>query len=367
MSATPPVRLTLDKVVVRVIQVPLRRPIVAKLGEFRHFPFILTDVHTKEGVVGHSYLEPYRVTATKSIVALIEDMAEQQRCKPVAPFDRFEEAMRSLHLLGRQGVMLIAIAALDMAMWDALAKALDLPLVVMLGGTVGPVRAYNTNGLWLIPLERLADEASSLVAEGDFRALKIRLGRDNVKDDLKAIAEVRRAVGDDIILMSDFNQGLSLTAALRRLHQLDDQGLEWFEEPIVFDDFAGCARLANELKTPLQIGENIYGPRHFLQAVAAGAADCYMPDLERIGGVTGWLRSAAIAGAAGLPMSTHLYPEFSAHLMRVTETADWLEWRDWGNPFLAEPFEVRGSAIHIPDRPGAGITWDEAAVKRFAL
>jgi mandelate racemase len=246
-------------------------------------------------------------------------------------------------------------------------QSIGVPLVVMLDGTVGPVRAYNTNGLWLIPLERLADEASSLAAEGDFKAIKIRLGRDNVKDDLKAIAEVRRAVDDDIILMSDFNQGLSFNAALRRLHQLDDQGLEWFEEPIVFDDFANSARLANELKTPLQIGENIYGPRHFLQAVAAGAADCCMPDLERIGGVTGWLRSAAIAGAAGLPMSTHLYPEFSAHLMRVTETADWLEWRNWGNPLLVEPFEVRGSAIHIPDRPGAGIAWDEAAVKRFAI
>jgi mandelate racemase len=367
MKATPSVRLTLDKVVVRVIQLPMRRPIVAKLGEFKNFPFVLTDVHTKEGVIGHSYLEPYRVTATKSIVALIEDMAEQQRGKPVAPFDRFEEAMRSLHLLGRQGVVLIAIAALDMAMWDALAKALGLPLVVMLGGTVGPVRAYNTNGLWLIPIERLADEASSLIAEGDFRAIKIRLGRDNIKDDLKAIAEVRRAVGDNIILMSDFNQGLSFNAALRRLHQLDDQGLEWFEEPIVFDDFTGSSRLANELKTPLQIGENIYGPRHFQQAVAAGAADCYMPDLERIGGVTGWLRSAAIAGAAGLPMSTHLYPEFSAHLMRVTETADWLEWRDWGNPFLAQPFEIRDGAIHIPDRPGAGIAWDEAALKRFVI
>jgi mandelate racemase len=367
MNTTPPVRLTLDKVIVRVLQIPLRRPIVARLGEFRTFPYILTDVLTKEGVIGHSYLEPYRMSATKSIVALIEDMAEQQRGKPVAPFDRFEEAMRSLHLLGRQGVTLIATAALDMAMWDALAKALGLPLVVMLGGSVGPVRAYNTNGLWLIPLERLADEASSLVAEGDFRALKIRLGRDNVKDDLKAIAEVRRAVGDEIMLMGDFNQGLSFNAALRRLHQLDDQGLEWFEEPIVFDDFAGSARLANELKTPVQIGENIYGPRQFLQAVVAGAADCYMPDLERIGGVTGWLRSAAIAGAAGLPMSTHLYPEFSAHLMRVTETADWLEWRDWGNPFLAEPFEISASAIHIPDRPGAGISWDEAAVKRFVI
>src|SRR6201996_2627592 len=249
MNTTPPVRLTLDKVVVRVVQIPMRRPIVAKLGEFGHFPFILTDIHTKQGIIGHSFLEPYRATATKSIVALIEDMAEQQRGKPVSPFDRFEEAMRSLHLLGRQGVMLIATAALDMAMWDALAKAMEVPLVVLLGGTVGPVRAYNTNGLWLIPIERVADEASALVAEGDFRALKIRLGRDNVKDDLKAIAAVRRAVGEDIILMSDFNQGLSFSAALRRLHQLDDQKLEWFEEPIVFDDFAGSARLANEQKT----------------------------------------------------------------------------------------------------------------------
>src|SRR5580692_12157727 len=134
MSPIPAVRLTLDKVVTRVLHVPLRRPIVAKVGEFKSWPFILTDVHTKEGVIGQSYLEPYRLSATKSIVALIEDMAQQQRGKPVAPFDRFEEGMRSLHLLGRQGVMLIAIAALDMAMWDALAKALGLPLVVLLGG-----------------------------------------------------------------------------------------------------------------------------------------------------------------------------------------------------------------------------------------
>jgi len=367
MKAPPKARLTLDKVVVRVVQVPLRRPIVAKIGEFKKWPFILIDVQTKEGVIGHSYAEPYRVTAARSVVALIEDMAEEQRGKLVAPFDRFEEAMRSLHLMGRQGVMLVAIAALDMAMWDALAKASGLPLAVLLGGAVGPVRAYNTNGLWLTPIDRLADEASALIAEGDFTALKIRLGRDALRDDLKAIAEVRRAAGDDIVLMSDFNQGLSFSAAKRRLHQLDDQGLEWFEEPIVFDDLAGSARLASELKTPVQIGENIYGPRHFLQAVEAGAADCYMPDLGRIGGVTGWLRSAAIAGAANLPLSTHLYPEFSAHLMRVTETADWLEWPDWGNPILAEPFEIRDGAIHVPDRPGAGIAWDEAAVKKFAI
>ncbi|MBV8095612.1 MAG: hypothetical protein JOY71_11650 [Acetobacteraceae bacterium] len=365
MSAPVPARLTLDKVVSRVISVPMRRPIVSRVGNYGRWPFILIDVITKEGIVGRSYLEPYRLTATKSIIAIIDDMAEQQRGKRLAPVERFQEAMGTLHLLGRQGVILLAMAGLDMAMWDALAKSVDQPLAVLLGGTVGPVRAYNTNGLWLIPLEEIADQARSLVEEGAFKAVKIRLGRDRAKDDLKAIAEVRRAVGEDIILMSDFNQGLTFDAGMRRLHQLDHQGLEWFEEPIAFDDFTGSARLARELKTPLQIGENIYGPRSFLCAVQADAADCYMPDLGRIGGVTGWLRAAAIAGAAGLGMSSHLYPEFSAHLLRVTESADWLEWRDWGNPFLAEPFEVRDGAIQIPERAGAGVEWDEAAVKRF--
>lgn len=367
MTAPTMPRLTLERIDARVLSVPLRRPIVGKVGEYSHWPFILIDVVTREGIVGHGYLEPYRASATGSILALIDDMAALGHGKPVTPFDRFEAAMRALHFNGRQGTPLIAMAGIDMAMWDALAKGAGVPLAVLLGGTVGPVRAYNTNGLWLIPLERIAEEAASLVAEGDFRAIKIRLGREHVREDEKAIAAVRRAVGDDIILMSDFNQGQSLTAALRLLHALDDQGLEWFEEPIVFDDYAGCARLANELKTPVMIGENIFGPRDFLRAVQAGAADCYMPDLMRIGGVTGWLRTAAIAGAANLPLSSHLYPEFSAHLLRVSESADWLEWRDWGNPFLAEPFPVRDGAIHIPDRAGAGIAWDEAAVKRFSV
>ncbi len=367
MTVAQPHRLILEKINTRVLSVPLRRPIVGKVGEYHHWPFILVDVFTTEGIVGHGYLEPYRASATKSIVALIEDLAAQQRGKPIAPFDRFEEAMRALHFNGRQGTPLIAMAGIDMAMWDALAKGAGVPLAVLLGGTVGPVRAYNTNGLWLIPLEQIADQAASLVAEGDFKAIKIRLGRDKLRADVKAIAEVRRAVGDDIILMSDFNQGQSLTSALRLLHALDDQGLEWFEEPIVFDDYAGCARLAKELKTPISIGENIFGPREFLRAVQSDAADCYMPDLMRIGGVTGWLRSAAIAGAANLPLSSHLYPEFSAHLLRVSESADWLEWRDWGNPFLTEPFPLRHGALQIPDRLGAGIEWDEAAVKKFSV
>jgi mandelate racemase len=248
-----------------------------------------------------------------------------------------------------------------------LAKSAGLPLAVFLGGSVGPVPAYNSNGLWLSPLEKLSAEAAALVAEGGFTALKLRLGREKLADDLAAIAAVREAAGDAVKLMCDFNQGLSLGDALARCHSLDDKGLYWFEEPITYDNIPGYAQLARELHTPVQLGENFYGPRALYNAVLAGAGDFVMPDLMRIGGVSGWLRAAAITGAAGIPMSTHLYPEIAAHLMRVTDTAHWLEWQDWADPILSEPFEMKNGNLIVPDRPGQGIEWNEAAVARYAL
>ncbi len=359
-------KLTLESIEVRVASIPMRRPIMSKVGTYPEWPFILIDVRTQEGVVGRSYLEPYLRKAVRYVGPAILDLAETFKGRQLAPLDLYRDAMSSLHLLGRQGVSLIAAAGLDMAFWDALAKAAGLPLAELLGGSVGRVRAYNTNGLWLLPLEKLAKEAEELVAEGDFGAIKIRLGRPTLREDLRALEAVRGAIGPEIDLMCDFNQGLTLSEAISRCHGLDDQGLYWFEEPVVFDNYAQCAQLARELKTPVQIGENIYGPRSFLEAVSVRAADLYMPDLMRIGGVTGWMRSASIAGAAGHPMSSHLYPEVSAHLLRATESTDWLEWRDWGNPIIAEPLEVKGGFITVPDRPGNGIEWNEDAVRKFA-
>jgi mandelate racemase len=361
------VRLTLKSVRTRAVVVPLKRPVVSKVGLFRDWPMILIDLYTNEGIVGHSYLEPYLKNSVRYIVPAIEDLAEAAKGQPVAPFDIYRRGVGSLHLVGREGVSLIAVSALDMAAWDALAKAAGMPLAVFLGGTVGPVPAYNSNGLWLTPLDTLAAEAAALVAEGGFSGLKLRLGRETLADDLAAIAAVREAAGASVKLMCDFNQGLSLGDALVRCHALDDQGLYWFEEPTTYDNIPGYAQLARELKTPLQLGENFYGPRLLYQAVLAGASDYLMPDLMRIGGVSGWLRAVAITGAAGIPMSTHLYPEVAAHLMRVTDTAHWLEWQDWADPVLAEPFELNNGHLMVPDRPGHGIAWNEKAVAKFAL
>ena len=142
-------------------------------------------------------------------------------------------------------------------------------------------------------------------------------------------------------LMVDFNQRLHLGDALERCHAIDDLGLAWIEEPILYDNFEGYARLTADLKTPIQIGENFYGPRTIYTALQMKACDYVMPDFMRIGGVTGWQRAAAIAAGAGIPISTHLYPEVAAHVMRVSETAHWLEWQDWANPILQQPYEVK--------------------------
>ena len=167
--------------------------------------------------------------------------------------------------------------------------------------------------------------------------------------------------------MVDFNQGLDLAEAIQRCRMIDDLGLTWIEEPIVYDDLDGYAKLTAAFKTPIQIGENFYGPRALHHALSKRACDFVMPDFMRIGGVTGWLRAAAIAGAHGVPMSTHLYPEIAAHVMRVTDTAHWLEWQSWADPLLRKPYAVRDGHILIPNVPGVGLEWNEDAVAALSV
>jgi mandelate racemase len=359
MPASP---LTVRSITARPTVLKLKRPVVARIATITEWPVVLIDLQTEEGIVGRSYLEPYVVKSMRYLVPALHDFSALLKGRPVAPVELFEAARKSLHFVGYEGLSMIAASGLDMAAWDALAKAAGQPLCVLLGGSVGRVKSYNSNGLWLQQPESVAAEALELREEGGFTGLKLRLGRKHVSADIAALDAIRTAVGDDMSLMVDFNQGLSLAEALQRCHLIDDRGLAWIEEPIVYDNFDGYAQLAGELKTPLQIGENFYGPRDMHKALQRKACDLVMPDFMRIGGVTGWLRAAAIAGAAGVPMSTHLYPEVAAHVMRVTETAHWLEWQDWADPLLQEPFALENGHLVIPERPGIGIEWNESAV-----
>ena len=355
-------KLTLKSLKARPVVLKLERPVVARIATITDWPLILIDLETEQGIVGRTYLEPYTPKTMRYLVPALHDLGAMLKGHPVAPLDLYDAARKSLHFVGYEGMSMIAVSGLDMAAWDAAAKAADVPLCVLLGGSVGPVKAYNSNGLWLQAPADVAAEAVELRDEGGFEGLKLRLGRERIAEDLATIEQVRKAVGDDIHLMVDFNQGLDLAEAPERCRMIDDLGLAWIEEPIVYDNLDGYAKLAADLKTPIQIGENFYGPRELHKALQQHACDLVMPDFMRIGGVTGWLRAAAIAGARGVPMSTHLYPEVAAHVMRVTETAHWLEWQNWAEPILQRPYAVEDSQLQIPDVPGVGLEWDEEAV-----
>ncbi|HEX6692826.1 MAG TPA: enolase C-terminal domain-like protein [Burkholderiales bacterium] len=359
--------LKIQNIRVRAVAAPVKRPLVTSAGTVSAAALLLIDLETDAGVVGRSYLFGIGKHNLPPIAKLVEAMAEMVKGDAVAPFDLEKKLRARYALLGVHNIVLFAMAGIDMAAWDALGQALGQPLVRLLGATPRPVPAYNSNGLGLMAVKDLAKEARELVGEG-FSAIKLRLGRPDAREDLAAIRAVKEEVGPDVLLMTDFNQGLSVAEALKRGRMIDEEGgVYWIEEPIRADDFQGCSLLRKEIHTPIQIGENFMGPEQMAQALAAGACDYVMPDAERIGGVTGWMRAAALAQGAGMEMSSHLFPEASCHLLAATPTCHWLEYMDWAEPILKNGVVMKKGLVEIPDRPGLGLEWDEKAVQRFAV
>ncbi|HEY7240639.1 MAG TPA: enolase C-terminal domain-like protein [Burkholderiales bacterium] len=359
--------LRISNIRVRAVAAPMKRPLVTSIATVNVAALLLLDLETDAGIVGRSYLFAVGKHNLAPLARLVEAMAEMVKGDAVAPCELERKLRAKYALLGVHNIVLFAISGIDMAAWDALGQALGQPLVLLLGGAPRPIPAYNSKGLGLLPLKDLAGEATELLEEG-FRAVKLRVGRATAKEDLEALRLVKKAIGPEVTLMVDFNQGLSVAEALARGRMIDDEGgVLWIEEPVRADDFAGTARVRDEVKTPIQIGENFMGPEQMAQALAAGACDYVMPDAERIGGVTGWMRAAALAQAAGIEMSSHLFPEISAHLLAVTPTAHWLEYVDWADAILEEPLRVMDGYVHVPERPGVGIGWNEEAVRRFQV
>jgi mandelate racemase len=358
--------LKIKSVTVRAVAVTMRRPLQTSTGAVSVAPLLLVDLKTSGGIVGRSYLFAISKAHLRPLAALVEAMAEMIAGDALAPFE-IEKKLRARYtLLGVHNLVLFGIAAIDMCAWDALGQSLGQPVARLLGGQPRPVAAYNSNGLGIQDLKPLAKEAEQLVAEG-FGAVKLRLGRPTAKADLEALRTVKKTIGPQVTLMVDFNQGLTVAEAIRRGRMIDEEGgVLWIEEPVRADDFAGCAKVAREVATPIQLGENFMGPEQMAQALAAGCCDYVMPDAQRIGGVTGWMRAAALAQGAGLEMSSHLFPEASVHLLAVTPTCHWLEYVDWANPVLQEPVRVRSGQAIGPQGAGLGMKWNEKAVKRFA-
>jgi mandelate racemase len=367
--ALPP--LTIRAVRSIGVEVPMTYALGTSQARITRAPLLLIDLETEEGITGRAYLFCYLRAAAPAMAAMLDEIGRMVTGDSVVPAQLWGKLAQRFMLIGVQGVVRMAMAGLDIAAWDALAIAAGVPLATFLGTkSVGvkpqPVRAYNSCGLGLMTPEELADESEKLLARG-FRAVKLRLGYPTLKEDLAAVHAVRRRTGDDVALMVDYNQALSVTDALARGRALDQEHIYWIEEPIRHDDYAGCASLAQALTTPIQIGENFSLPIAMETALKAGAADYVMPDLERIGGVTGWRHAAALAAEHRIKMSSHLFPEVSAHLLAATPTCHFLEYMDWADALVQEPLRIVGGHAVIPERPGNGLVWDLAKVARFRM
>ena len=358
--------VTIRSVACRAVSVPLRFKLGTSAAVVSSVPILLVDLVTEEGPTGRTYIFCYTPSGARAVAGHLEEAVFLVKGQRSSPLDIAAMLSRRFALLGVTGTVRMALSALDLALWDAIGQALRLPVCSLLGASPRAIPAYDSRGLGLMPPEAVADEGEALLADG-LRAVKLRLGYPSLAEDLAAVRAIRERLPDGVELMVDYNQALSAAEAVIRGRALQDQGLAWLEEPIRHDDWRGNARIAREVGIPLQIGENFNGPEGMAEALAHQACHLVMPDIARIGGATGWMRAAALAHAHGIRMSSHLMPEASAHLMAATPTAHWLEWVDWAEAFLAQPFEVADGRLVVPDRPGFGMSWDEDKIAKLAV
>ena len=326
-------------------------------------PLVLTDVITNGGPVGHSIVFTYTAAALGPTADLVRNIEPLLKGEPLAPAELEARLARRFRLLGTQGLVGMALAGIDMALWDALARCHDTSLARLHGGVEKPLPAYAAVGF--DGAGGSARVAEAWVRRG-FKAIKAKIGYPDLREDLDVVRAIRSAVGDNVAIMVDYNQCLTPAEAVQRLRVLDDEGLTWVEEPTRAHDYEGHALIAREARVPIQCGENWWGAQDLRHAVAARASDYVMLDAMKIGGVTGWLRASPVAETHALPVSSHLWPELSAQLLCITPTAHWLEYTDWWNMIVSEPLRVEDGWAVPSAGPGAGVEWDEQAIGRCA-
>lgn len=355
--------LTIRSIQVRPIDVPLARPIRTAVGTIPSAPLVLIDVLTEEGITGRSYIFGYTPVTLAPLTALLDNLAPMLAGRTVVPADRKADFDGIFRLLGRQGLLGMALSGLDMAFWDALGHASGQPVARLLGGDCRLLPAYDSFGIVSPSEDRAALEAS---LQQGFKAIKIKIGGGDLHRDIETVAGVRDIIGDGIALMLDYNQSLTAVEAVRRIERLAEYDPYWIEEPVPAEDLSGHAAIRAASPVPIQTGENWWFLADMAKSLEAGASDYAMPDLMKIGGITGWLAAMGLAEAAAMPVSSHIFAEASAHVMAVTPTAHWLEFLDKARPILAEPMAVENGMVR-PQGIGLGIAWDEDAVKRFGL
>jgi L-alanine-DL-glutamate epimerase-like enolase superfamily enzyme len=357
--------MKITDIVVHRLSVPLPRPVRTARHNHAHADTVAVEMRADSGLVGSGYCFAFGPRKAVALAALVEDFAELYRGHAAAPQARFADAWRSMHFIGHTGLALMALSALDTACWDLAARGAELPLFRLLGGDRTRVPTYASSGLWIDQsVDELLLEAEAFRVQGH-RAMKMRIGRDDPEEDVERVRILRDALGGDAALLADVNQGWDETTTVRIGRRLESQGLYWLEEPLPYEDLDGYARVTAALDMRIATGETDYGSLGMKRHLEARAADVLMPDLQRMGGPTEFMRAAALCQAWHQPVSSHLFTETSAHLLAAAPNALILEHMNWWQDLFSEPLRINDGCIVLSEKPGIGVDLSQTALKRF--
>ena len=344
--------------------ITLPSPALGGLGAIHTLGVLATLVETDAGLVG----EHLSLTLHGRHVRVLDEMVQSLAPlaigrDPTHSTAFWADAWRQNNFVGHKGVAVMGLSALDGAFWDLRGKAAGLNIAALIGQARTAVPTYASGGLWLDrSIDALQQEASGFVRAG-FRAVKMRLAPGPLSATEARVRAVREAIGPDVALMADANQQLTESEAIRMGRMLEAYDLAWFEEPLPAWDLPGVARVAAALDTPIASGETEYARYGFRQMLEQRSADILMPDLQRVGGVTEFIRVAHLAAAYDVPVSSHLFPEMSVSVLAGLDNATWLEHMPWLAPLYRQELEVRHGAVSVPTRPGWGLDLDLARLR----
>lgn len=358
--------MKIEDVRVTKLVMPLKKPIADSTHVLKKIEWIVVEILTSEGVIGNSFMLTFDY-GTELLKGIVETELKKELIgkDPQYIHKIWDTVWNRTEYIGQSGVAAWGIAAIDIALWDLLGKALGCPVYKLLGAYTDEVPIYGSGGWLSYSIDELLDEARRYVERG-FKAIKMKVGSPDQKRDVERVKEVRKCVGDDVLLMLDANQAWTPDEAIRFGKRVQDLNIFWLEEPIAKDDVAGYARVAASLEIPLATGEREYSLGAFKELMEQKGATIIQPDALRIGGITQWMKLAHLAEIYHLRVASHFYKEIDIHVLASVRNGLYLEYFSWLDELLINPLEIVNGVAKVPQRPGLGIEFKPEAIREFA-
>lgn len=336
----------------------LNKPIADATHILTEISFIVLRIYTQSGVTGEAYLLSFQYSQ-QAITGALRDQSKyvigEEVFNTVKVFTALNHANE---YFGNEGVNRWAQSAYNIAMWDAWCKTLKQPIWKVLGASAKKIPAYGSGGWISYTVEELLDEVKGYASRG-FKAVKIKVGKPDWREDLERLKTIREAVGKNISIMMDANQGMNVPEALALARAARDIGIQWFEEPIDHTDYEGYNILRNQAGISLAMGEREYSTVPLRELLKRNALDIWQPDILRLGGVEAWRNSAAVAGTHNIPVLPHYYKDYDVPLLSTIANGAGVESFDWIDPLIDNPVQFIDGFAVPHDKPGWGFTFKD--------